>query len=124
MEFRIIVNEVARDTDNENLYRILWVSPEAEYGYWIKMDGRNGMPSQFSCAELPEWGASERAVREELRETLYDMEDIPPKAIAQRERIWNALGRILQMEPEIYDRIRRGELVREVREQTGIDRHC
>ena len=53
MERNIFVNEVLYCNDEEQLYRVLWISPGQEYGYWIPVDGRmNGIPVKFDCKKV------------------------------------------------------------------------
>ena len=38
MEHNIFINEVVHIEKEDQLYRVLWVSPEQEYGYWISLE--------------------------------------------------------------------------------------
>ena len=53
MEQNIFVNEVLYCNDEEQLYRVLWISAGQEYGYWIPVDGKmNGIPVKFDCKKV------------------------------------------------------------------------
>lgn len=56
MERNIFVNEVLYCNDEEQLYRVLWISAGQEYGYWIPVDGKmNGIPVKESSGGIGRW---------------------------------------------------------------------
>lgn len=115
----INMNDILRDTFNETTYRVLWVSPNMQYGYWISMDGNNGMPSLFQYGDLRESVISGELVREEETE-VQDASHASEKAIIQRDRIWSIFQKALESEPDIYERDKRADLLREVSAKSGI----
>lgn len=47
------MNEVVAEIEQEKQYRVLWISPDLVYGYWISMDD-NKMPEKFEYNLLEE----------------------------------------------------------------------
>ena len=45
MERNLFVNEVLK-TDGQ-FYRVLWIAPDRQYGYWISLDRQNCIPERF-----------------------------------------------------------------------------
>ena len=119
MERNIFVNEVLYCNDEEQLYRVLWISAGQEYGYWIPVDGKmNGIPVKFDC----------KKVAGELAEGIITSADDPitfrdinmtAEAMEQRDEWWRILKPVLESEPDIYERKRRGELLAEAAEKNG-----
>ena len=60
----IFLNEVVAEIEQEKQYRVLWVSPDLVYGYWIRMDD-NKMPERFVYNLLEEGLASGRFEKQE-----------------------------------------------------------
>ena len=46
MEVIIFLNEIVVEFGQEKQYRVLWISSDMSYGYWIRMDD-NKMPERF-----------------------------------------------------------------------------
>ena len=54
MEHNIFINEVVHIEKEDQLYRVLWVSPEQEYGYWISLEKQSRVPERFVCPKMLE----------------------------------------------------------------------
>lgn len=119
MEQNIFVNEVLHLHEEDQLYRVLWISSGQEYGYWIPVDGKmNGIPVKFDYGK----------VAEELSDGIITTADDPvtfhgvgatAEAMEQRDEWWRILKPVLECEPDIYERKRRGELLAEAAEKNG-----
>ena len=106
----IFLNEVVAEIEQEKQYRVLWVSPDLVYGYWIRMDD-NKMPERFVYNLLEEGLASGRFEKqEEISVETSDM-GISESSKMRRDELWEALEGVLTYEPDIYDRKRRKELL-------------
>ena len=69
----IFLNEVVAEIEQEKQYRILWISPDLIYGYWISMDD-NKMPEKCEYNLLEEGPSSGRFEKKE--ETSSETSDI------------------------------------------------
>lgn len=118
MECIIFLNEVVAEIEQEKQYRVLWVSPDLVYGYWIRMDD-NKMPERFEYKLLKEGLANGRFEKqEEISVETKDM-GISESSKMRRDELWEALEGVLTYEPDIYDRKRRKELLQEPAKKLG-----
>ena len=119
MERNIFVNEVLYCNDEEQLYRVLWISPGQEYGYWIPVDGRmNGILVKFDCKKVVGGLADGIITSVDDPITFRDI-NMTAEAMKQRDEWWRILKPVLESEPDIYERKRRGELLAEAAEKNG-----
>lgn len=119
MERNIFVNEVLYCNDEKQLYRVLWISPGQEYGYWISVDGKmNGIPVKFDCKKVMGELADGIITSADDPITFRDI-NMTAEAMEQRDEWWRILKPVLESEPDIYERKRRGELLAEAAEKNG-----
>ena len=114
----IFLNEVVAEIEQEKQYRILWISPDLVYGYWIRMDD-NKLPEKFEYNLLEEGLSSGRfEKKEEISSETSDI-GISESSKKRRDELWEALQSALTHEPDIYDRNRRKELLQEPAKKLG-----
>lgn len=114
----IFLNEVVAEIKQEKQYRVLWVSPDSVYGYWISMDD-NKMPEKFEYNLLEKGLSSGRfEKKEEISSETSDI-GISESSKKRRDELWEALQSVLTHEPDIYDRKRRKELLQEPAKKLG-----
>ena len=82
----ICINQIFYDQEEEEQYRILWISPKAEFVYWIRLKSSSRIPKKVETAILTSY----------LELTSQEKE--------QRDRIWKMMEKALLDEPGIYDR--------------------
>ena len=119
MECIIFVNEVIRDLEEQELYRVLWVSEDQAGGYWIRLNNCR-MPERFECAWLAE-GIQAGRFEKQDRNVPERLERADASEISKRRRdeLWEALESALTDEPDIYDKKRRRELLQEPARKLG-----
>lgn len=118
MDYNICINQIFHDTENGEDYRILWISPQNEYAYWIPIQGKSGMPVPINLSAIHERMREGHLIYEE--EPFQIQLELSAAEKEHRERLWNLLKEALSDEPGIYDReIRKGYLDR-IEEKTGI----
>lgn len=118
MECIIFLNEVVAEIEQEKRYKVLWISPDLVYGYWISMND-NKMPEKFEYSLLEEGLASGRfEKKEEISSETSDM-GISESSKKRRDELWEALQSALTHEPDIYDGKRRKELLQEPAKKLG-----
>lgn len=114
----ISVNRIFHDIENDETYRILWISPQAEYAYWIPLKGKSGMPALINLAIIHENLENERFIYEE--EPIQYRTELNENEKEHRDRIWKLLKEALLDEPGIYDRKIRKEHLNRIEMETGI----
>ena len=101
MERNIFVNEVLYCNDEEQLYRVLWISAGQEYGYWIPVDGKmNGVPVKFDCKKVAGGIADGIIISADDPITFRDI-NMTAEAMEQRDEWWRILKPVLESEPDI-----------------------
>lgn len=118
MEYIIFLNEVIAEIEQKKRYRVLWISPDLVYGYWISMDD-NKMPEKFEYSLLEEGISSGRF--EKKKEISSETSDIGilESSKKRRDELWEALQSAFMSEPDIYDKKCRKELLLEPAKKLG-----
>ena len=119
MERNLFVNEVLK-TDGQ-FYRVLWIAPDRQYGYWISLDRQNCIPERFEYDWLMQTVQEKMAEPAEDPVKTFDGE-ISEKAKQKRDEWWQMLKPVLECEPEVYERRERGRMLSELAEQYGRDK--
>jgi hypothetical protein len=121
MEQNISINEVMQAGQEKQLYRVLWVSSDQEYGYWISLEKQTRVPEKFICQEVIENISVGEVVVVEDSIRVYER-NVAESAKERRDEWWRILKPILECEPDIYERRRRGELLSEAAKKSNKDK--
>lgn len=121
MEQNISINEVVQAGQEKQLYRVLWVSSDQEYGYWISLEKQTRVPEKFICQEVVENISAGKVVVVEDPIRVYEG-NVAESAKERRNEWWRILRPILECEPDIYERRRRGELLSETAKKSNKDK--
>lgn len=114
----ICINQIFYDQEGDEQYRILWISPNAEFVYWIGLNGSSRIPKKVETAILTSYLEGGRLI--EYEESFSYPKELTSQEKEQRDRIWKMMEKALLDEPGIYDRRgRRGHLER-IEKETGI----
>ena len=119
MERNLFVNEILKM--DERLYRVLWISPDRQYGYWISLGRENRLPERFEYNRLSQALQDGQAETAEDPVKAFDGE-VPESAKQKRDEWWGLLRPVLECEPEVYDRQKRGRMLSELSEQHNRDK--
>lgn len=119
MERNLYVNEVLKM--DEQLYRVLWISSDCQYGYWISLSRENCLPERF------EYDWLSRALQDGQVKTAEDPVkpfdgNVSERAKQKRDEWWEMLKPVLECEPEVYDRKKRGRMLSELSAQYNKDK--
>ncbi len=114
----IYVNQIFYDQEEDELYRILWVSPKTEFVYWIGLKSNSRIPKQAETAVLINYLGSGRLT--EYEETFSYPQEPTRQEKEQRDRIWKMMESALLDEPGIYDRRERRIHLERIEKETGI----
>lgn len=121
MEQNLYINQVVYASNDEQLYRVLWVSPGQEYGYWISMEKQNRVPVKFIYREVAA-GLSDGTITVTEDPVRINDGDVSADAREKRDEWWHILKPVLECEPDVYERRRRGELVSEAARRSCKDK--
>lgn len=114
----ICINQIFYDQEEDEQYRILWISPRAEFVYWIGLKNSSRIPKKVEAAILTGYLDGGRLI--EYEESFSYSKELTLQEKEQRDRIWKMMEKALLDEPGIYDRRgRRGHLER-IEKETGI----
>ena len=114
----ICVNQIFYDQEEDEQYRILWISPKAEFVYWIGLKNSSRIPKQTETAILTGYLESGRLI--EYEESLSYPKELTLREKEQRDRIWKMMENALLDEPGIYDRRGRRSHLERIEKETGI----
>lgn len=118
MDKRICVNQIFHDLEEDELYRVLWISPEAEFVYWVGLKSSSRIPKQMEIPVLLSLLEGGRLIVDE--EPFSFPKELTPQEKEQRDRIWCMMETALLDEPGIYDRKERCRHLERIEGQTGI----
>ena len=118
MEDIIFLNEIVVELEQEKQYRVLWISPDMSYGYWIRMDD-NKMPERFEYLFLEKGLADGRFEKQDEVLGKAVNTGISESSKTRRDELWKALESALTCEPDIYSRNRRKELLQKSAKELG-----
>lgn len=124
----ISVNSIIEWSDEENkhlfLERVLWISPNLEYVVVTKIgEKKQQMPIWRTYSEIIEALGNpfvRKLSKEPFIKLLFPEQEYLQKHSIERDEAWEILEPVLQLEPQIYDRNYRGELVNELIRKHGI----
>lgn len=117
---RLLKGEVIRDTTQDLCYRILYISDEADTGFWICLDSGSNIPKRMD----PEDVLSKLDSRqyEPVVDTSRSLRpDNPSRASLDiRDRAYELICPLVRKEPDIYDPRKRAGLLRAREGETGV----
>jgi hypothetical protein len=117
----ILVNDVVQDTYTGEKIRILWIDRILNYCYVIIINGENPLPFRYKVEELVEQLYTKNFIYAEdnLISQRLSVKEINDKDRLIRDNAWESIKTLVKLEPEIYERNKRGKLIKEI-ESKGI----
>jgi hypothetical protein len=105
---------VVTDTVPGTQYLILWISPDKNYGYWHNLSDSSRTPTKFICKDV-----SAEVVDGKYETELFAIQLRPEGTLSiiereYRDRRWDLKKKIIEREPEIYEKNSRLRLLSEV----------
>ena len=82
----ICINQIFYDQEEEEQYRILWISPKAEFVYWIRLKSSSRIPKKVETAILTSYLEGGRLI--EYEESFSYPKELTSQEKEQRDRIW------------------------------------
>lgn len=118
MDKLVFRNQIFLDRETGELHRVLWISPDMQYVYWINMTSQSAMPTRVEIRTIQEMMESETLEESDeiskFRTALTSMER------KRRDRLWGLLKDALLDEPQIYDRHKRAEHLKRIAMESGL----
>ena len=114
----ICINQIFYDREEDEQYRILWISPKAEFVYWIGLKSSSRIPKKVETAILTSYLEGGRLI--EYEESFSYPKELTSQEKEQRDRIWKMMEKALLDEPGIYDRRGRRRHLERIEKETGI----
>ncbi|MDQ0159475.1 Mu transposase C-terminal domain-containing protein [Alkalibacillus salilacus] len=117
------VNDVLKAVDSDLTYRILWIDEGGIIAYLIDVYDEKAIPFVQSTNEIRQQIVSDELVK------VKDFDGHPAinvsiteKQKKHRDDAWDAIRSVVELEPDLYQRDKRGEIVKKLVKQTGISR--
>lgn len=117
----IVVNDVVKDTQTNETFRVLWIDKKLNYCYLIDITALKPSPVRHSVDSISEEIENEYFI--------YDNDNFLSRRLARKEidkkdeqfrnNAWNTIKDIVKVEPDIYEKSKRGRLINQV-EKTGV----
>lgn len=115
------VNEVIRDNLNDKEYRILWIDEGYVIAYFIDLYAKSPSPFAMSLKEVTELIKEEQLIK--VKEDVFELNklknSINSRHIEMRNVAWESIQDIVSLQPEIYEKNKRGKLIHEAAEKSG-----
>ena len=118
MDRPIFRNQILLQKETGEQYRVLWISPDSQYAYWISMESRSTMPERAemrTIQEMLDYGALEE--HEEMTPVNMTLTAADQE---RRDRLWRLLKEALLDEPWIYERHKRAEHLKRIAAESGL----
>ena len=118
MDRPIFRNQILLQKETGEQYRVLWISPDSQYAYWINMESRSTMPERAemrTIQEMLDYGALEE--HEEMTPVSMTLTATEQE---RRDRLWGLLKDALLDEPWIYERHKRAEHLKRIAAESGL----
>ena len=118
MDRPIFRNQILLQKETREQYRVLWISPDSQYAYWINMESRSTMPERAemrTIQEMLDYGALEE--HEEMTPVSMTLTATEQE---RRDRLWGLLKDALLDEPWIYERHKRAEHLKRIAAESGL----
>jgi hypothetical protein len=113
-------NQVIYDSLSHEHLRVLYVDPSNENGYLIPMEGKGNIPKPFNVREM--FMRIRTNACEVVMDPLVTVEHPAMTAAAEKTRDYRfgLIREIAEKEPEIYDKKKRSELLKQAEQSTGV----
>lgn len=115
-------NELVRLVDEDQVKRILWISPTADAMVVVRVDAKVNMPEWVKRSDweaLAEAGKIE-SISEDKYLRLPAEGDLNKKARSRRDKAWEHIAALVASEPQIYVSDKRASMVRALEEAKAV----
>lgn len=116
------VNEVIRDVDANQTYRILWIDEGGVIAYLIDINDELSLPFVQRTSEIREQIVSDELIKLKDFDECLTSNEITEKQIKHRDRAWKMIRDVVELEPDIYEKDKRGKITRNLVREKGYNR--
>ncbi len=114
----LYVNQVLHKAGTDEFRRILYISNEEQFVYFIYLNQSSGIPLKVSLQQLEDEFL--QGILEIAEDKWIALPSDKESSIERRDKLWELLGEALQKEPDIYVKPLRADLLHAVSEKSGI----
>lgn len=117
MKHEICVNQILQSAQDATDYRVLWISPDNAYAWWISLTGKKRIPTKIAMHEL-----ERRLASEELMAVSEPDISISQPTETEEERlneIWDMMKDAVLDEPAIYEKRSRAAHLQRIAQEWG-----
>lgn len=120
----LITKNAVFQVKGEALVRVLWYQPKVDPIWVIDLDKRGALPRAVLQTEFADWIARGEAhlQPDAAHAALPHPGDLSDAARRQRDRNWTLIQSLVENEPAIYANTRRGALIKQVVQTSGVSR--
>ncbi|MCI0766430.1 Mu transposase C-terminal domain-containing protein [Bacillus sp. TL12] len=109
------VNEILQDQSAENKYRILWIDPDSVILYVIELENPKAFPEKKLISELKEAIIVGDWIKVKGDAFIQHVsKDYETKHYEARDTAWEIIKTVVENEPNVYEKLFRTKLIREV----------
>lgn len=117
------INDLLREEREGRHFRVLWIDPDNIICYLIDVEDNAATPFLRKVEELIEDILHGEFVKSKDDAFLpYPHDDVPEAHVQKRDKAWKQIRELVNQEPDIYEREKRGELVHHVLTKFGSTR--
>ncbi|MFD2170073.1 Mu transposase C-terminal domain-containing protein [Tumebacillus lipolyticus] len=117
------INDLLREEQEGRHFRVLWIDPDNKICYLIDVENNTAIPFLRKVEELTDeilQGEYVKTKEDSFLPYLHD--DVPEAHEQKRDKAWEIIRELVNQEPDIYEREKRGELVHHVLKKFGSTR--
>ncbi|MFL8938999.1 Mu transposase C-terminal domain-containing protein [Rossellomorea oryzaecorticis] len=117
------VNELIKDEISDLTYRILWIDEGDVIAYLIDIDSETALPFVKTTKEIREQLISDQFMKiKDMNVSRLSLQNSNEKQIEFRNRAWDMIETIVEMEPDIFQKEKRGEIIKKLMEERNFNR--
>jgi hypothetical protein len=116
----ISVNTVITDMIEGTNHLILWIASDRNYGYWHNLSSSSRVPKKFKCDEINNNIQDGKYNTDVTPIQIRTEETLSVKEREIRESRWNKICRLVDCEPDIYDKKKRLMLLQSACEEHRV----
>jgi len=115
----ISVNTVVTDLISETQHLILWIASDGSHGYWYNLSSTSLTPLKFIVYDVEAGITNGNYETDIFTFQLRSEETLSIKERDIRDKRWDIIKQIVEIEPEIYEKNSRMQLMRDASEISG-----
>lgn len=117
------VNDVLQVPESEDSFRILWIDEGNIIAYLIDINDEKAVPFVQTTAEIRQQIVSDELLKvRDIDINRHIISNLTDKQEEHRNKAWKMIEELVDLEPDIYQRKKRGKIVRKFIDEHGFNR--